>query len=280
MQLSDIAARDVIDVRPSDTTDTAISLMEEHGIHHLPVVEDGKPVGIVSDRDLLESVGWMLSVERTDQHDGRLVGPRFVSDVMSSPVHTLRPDQTITDAAHLMLQEGIGAVLLVASDRLVGLVAESDVLHCYVDGNAHFSSSRWRFHKVVDHMAANVLSLDPGDPIVRATRLMKEKHLRHVPLVDGNALIGMVSDRDIRQAAFREHVRWLNDEDGSERVRTNLRDVMSKRPLRVFMNDTLADVASRMIEARIGALPVVNDGHMCGIITETDLLRAFLHGEE
>lgn len=280
MNLASIATTDLVEIAPSDTNDKAIALMEEHDIHHLPVVKDGRPVGIVSDRDLLRSVGWMTSAARTDLHDGEIIGPRFVSDVMSSPVHMLSPDEPVTAGAHLMLREEIGAIVLVADETLAGLVAESDILNCFLDGQAHFGSTKWRFEKVVNHMAANVFSLAPKDPVIRATRLMKDKNIRHVPIVEHDHVVGVVSDRDIRKSCFRERVNWLNDDERTESSRTNLRDVMSPKPLYVAPSATIADAASRMIHARIGAMPVVEQGRLRGIITETDLLRAFIHADD
>ena len=279
MKLHDIASTKLISIRPSDSPDTAIALMEEHDIHHLPVVVDGRPGGIVSDRDLLQSVGWMQSRERTDCHDGQVVGPRTVREIMSAPVHTLTPDAPIEDAARLMLQERIGAVGVVVEDQLTGLVAESDVLRCFVDDRMEFGTSRWRFEKVIDHMSPNVFSLQGNDPIMRATRLMKDKSIRHVPIVTHDHVIGVVSDRDIRKACFREQMEWLTSDEPPEQTRTNLEDVLSPHPVRTLPHSTLAEAASLMIEFRIGALPVVEHGSLCGIITESDLLHAFLRAE-
>lgn len=280
MRLGSIAATDVISVSASDSADKAIALMEEFDIHHLPVVTDEKPVGIISDRDLLRSVGWLSSIDRTDATDGEIIGPRFISDIMTTPVRTLSPDDSIEDAALLMLQEQIGAIVLVADDQLVGLVAESDILRCFTDDRMNFGSSRWRFRKVVDHMAANVFTLKPNDPVARATRLMHSKDIRHVPVVNDDHLVGVISDRDIRKACFREQIDWLKGDNHSGHTRANLRDVMSQKPLRVPPTSTLADAAARLIEARIGALPVVDHGKLCGIITEGDLLHAFLHSQD
>ena len=276
MHLKDIAATELIDLSPSDSTDKAIALMEEHDIHHLPVVNDGGVVGIVSDRDLLESVGWLTALERVNETDGGIFGPRFVSDIMSAPVWTLRPDDSLLDAAHLMLGERISAVALVEDDQLIGLVAESDLLQCFTAGEMLFESSQWRFWKVIDHMTAHVFSLHSHDPIIGATRLMKDKGVRHIPVMNANHLAGIVSDRDIRKACFRERLEWLFEGPPASRMRTSLSDVLTRKPISVAPDATLADAASRMVDSRIGALPVFDAGQLCGIITESDLLHAFI----
>jgi CBS domain-containing protein len=279
MQLGSIATTTVISIRPSDTADTAIALMEEHDIHHLPVVIDDRPVGMVSDRDLLRVAGGMMSRERTDHHDGNVIGPQRISDIMSTPVQTLGGNDRVEDAAHLMLRERVGAVALIKEGKLDGMIAESDVLRCFVDDRMVFTDSHWRFEKVADHMSVNVFSLKANDPIIRATRLMKDKSVRHVLVMKDDHVVGVVSDRDIRKAHFREQMEWFKDDEPPEKRMANLGDVMTRHPVKVLPDSTLADAASRLIEARIGALPVVEHGRLCGILTETDLLRVFVRAD-
>ena len=70
MKLHELAHSGVITIGPSKTLDLAMALMEEHGIRHLPVLEEGRPVGMVSDRDLLASVGGMSSDTRVSCSEG------------------------------------------------------------------------------------------------------------------------------------------------------------------------------------------------------------------
>lgn len=279
MYLKDLATRDLIHIQPGDSADKAMALMEEHNIHHLPVIRDGKPVGIVSDHDLLRAVGWLIARERTDVHDGAVVGPQIVADIMSSPVLTASPDDRIERAAQLIIREHIGAVVLVHNDQLVGLVAESDILRCFVDDNMQFADTKWRFEKLADNMSAQVFSLRSDDPLIRALKLMRDKLIRHIPIVDNGRLVGVISDRDVRQACFREQMEWLKDDEPPERQRTNLSDIMTAHPLKLHPDSTLSEAAGLMIEARIGALPVTDHGKLVGIITESDLMRAFVQAD-
>ncbi len=279
MKLAAIATQDVVTLVESDSLDKAIALMEEHGIHHLPVVNgEQMPVGMVSDRDLLAAVGWLPSSERTDPHDGLVIGPRQIFDIMSKPVYTLGADEHIEAGARLMLRETVSAVPLVEDSRLVGVVTETDFLACYTEDRPLVVGSAWRFQKVSDHLSAHVFSLKPNDVVVAASRLMRDKHIRHVPIVNDGRLVGIVSDRDIRQSTFRDFVETQQD-DGTEHERLkriNLQDIMNRRVQSVQLLATLADAADRMMQSHIGSLPVVNQGQLVGVITETDLLRAFV----
>ena len=81
MNVMNYATLDVVTIAPSASIDRGISLMEEHGIHHLVVVQDGRVIGMVSDRDILISTGWMLSVERrtvaVGTEKGHVIGPKM-----------------------------------------------------------------------------------------------------------------------------------------------------------------------------------------------------------
>lgn len=280
MKLDDIATRQVVTIRADDLVDAAIALMEEHDIHHLPVVgESGSVVGIVSDRDVLAGAGWLSTRERIDAHDGSVVGPRKISEMMSAPVQTLSPDDPVEKGAQLLFRERFGAIPLVADDVLVGIVSESDVLKCYLDDRpVPPAGTAWRFRKVSEEMAANLFSLRPNDGLHVASRLLRDKHVRHIPVAVEGRLLGIVSDRDIRKAVFREEVERRQDDGDADTQRrrpwkTTLREVMTSDVETVGLAATVAEAADRMVQRNIGALPVLEDRELVGIISETDLLR-------
>ena len=283
MQISEIATETVVTLVESDSLDKAIALMEEHGIHHLPVVDEQQiPVGMVSDRDLLGSAAWLSSTERMDSHDGMVIGPRQVFEIMSKPVYTLAPEEPVEAGARLMIRETVSAVPLVVDGCMAGVVTETDFLACYTDDRLLEIDSSWRFQKVSDHLSAHVFSLKPNDVVVAASRLMRDKQIRHVPILNEGRLVGIVSDRDVRQATFRDFLEYQRDDGPMHQrlQRVNLLDIMNRRVQTVRLSSTLADAADRMIQSHIGSLPVVEQEQLVGVITETDLLRAFVQGRE
>lgn len=115
MLVETIMTTPVITVSPNDTIPEAIDLAKAKHIRHLPVVEDGKLLGIVSDRDL-----------RTN--DGATV-----SQVMTSLVHMVHPLDPVDEAARLMYEHKIGCLPVVRGTQLVGIVTETDILRSYVE---------------------------------------------------------------------------------------------------------------------------------------------------
>jgi acetoin utilization protein AcuB len=115
----------------------------------------------------------------------------------------------------------------------------------------------------------------PSDASCRqAVERMYRNKVRHLPVVQGGALVGIVTDRDLRRHLF---ARGLLG--GSERrvddvlAATAVSDIMSSPVISVGPDDPVDVAAHRMVENRIGSLPVVEGGRPVGIITETDLLR-------
>ena len=125
----------VVIVKPRDSAHHARELMERHRINQLPVVVDGRLVGIVTDRDLRDafpSVFETAARGRKRVPAGAEPGEIPVEDVMTPTVLTLAPVATLAEAARLMRRERIGAVPVVERGRVVGIVTRSDVLDAYV----------------------------------------------------------------------------------------------------------------------------------------------------
>ena len=101
--------------------------------------------------------------------------------------------------------------------------------------------------------------------------------MRHIPVMNGNDLVGILSDRDVLRGSSREvgdHAISVADLNVSHDFKVD--NVMSKRPEVVQVSATLAEAAKVMVKHKFGALPVVENGNLIGIITETDLLRAIV----
>jgi acetoin utilization protein AcuB len=125
----------VVTVKPRDSAHHARELMERHRINQLPVVVDGRLVGIVTDRDLRDafpSVFETAARGRKRVPAGAEPAEIPVEDVMTPAVLTLSPVATLVEAARLMRRERIGALPVVERGRVVGILTRSDVLDAYV----------------------------------------------------------------------------------------------------------------------------------------------------
>jgi acetoin utilization protein AcuB len=124
--------RRVITAKPHDSLRHARETLERERINQLPVVVNGRLVGIVSDRDLRDAFpSVILSMDETER-GGVRPGPDpdaiAVEEIMTANVITVTPDADIATVARLMRRERIGAVPVVDGEHLVGIVARSDLL--------------------------------------------------------------------------------------------------------------------------------------------------------
>jgi acetoin utilization protein AcuB len=123
-------------------------------------------------------------------------------------------------------------------------------------------------------MRQPVVTIDPATPVADAARLMRERGVRHLPVVDPDGrVVGIVTDRDLRQVLFDVALGGAEDETASAALRA--RDVMTWGVVTVTPATELREAVAIMRERRLGALPVLDPaGHVIGILTERDLLGA------
>jgi CBS domain-containing protein len=279
MQLNAIAATTVHTVTPEDVIDKAIHLMEQHDIRHLPVVDNNRLVGILSDRDILLSVGWLPLRDRQayDHGKGLPIGPKRIKEIMIPNVVSLTPDDSVVKAAEVMVDRKIGAVPLVDADQsLTGLVSEIDVLRIFYDSKAKPGQAETgMFDRVQNHMNTAPFTISPGATLSDAMKRFRDHALRHLPVLLHEDLVGILSDRDVRFAIGRGHIdeQRFEDSDEASPSRMTVGDAMSEHVVTIQADAMLVEAAEMMIVGKFGALPVLDTGNFVGIITETDLLR-------
>ena len=130
--------------------------------------------------------------------------------------------------------------------------------------------------KVRDLMTAKPITTGPDTPVIEARQLMLGKRIRHLLVMDGPKLAGIVTDRDIRLNLPSPATSLSVWEVNYLLARLAVGSVMTKALVTVSPERDCRDAAVLMLDHQIGALPVVDGGQLVGIITETDLLRAFV----
>jgi acetoin utilization protein AcuB len=127
-------------------------------------------------------------------------------------------------------------------------------------------------------MSRSVVTLQPQQTLRDAIDLLRSKHIRHLPVVEGGKLVGIVSDRDVKRTTP-SLVSGIEREEYDEALETTkVSRFMTRDPVTVSPRTSLKAAVAIFIERKVGALPVVGaDGALEGIVTEIDLLRV-LHG--
>jgi acetoin utilization protein AcuB len=131
--------------------------------------------------------------------------------------------------------------------------------------------------RVEEWMQRKPVTISPQETLRAAWRLIREHRIKHLPVVDGGRLVGMVTDRDLRHALPSRAVSLEVHEVPYLAERVRIWEVMARAVVTVHREAPIEDAARLMLQYRIGGLPVVHEEKLVGIITKTDLVRALLH---
>ncbi|MCB0382904.1 MAG: CBS domain-containing protein [Psychroserpens sp.] len=126
-------------------------------------------------------------------------------------------------------------------------------------------------------MTKNIIAVNRTDDLETAEKLFKQHHIRHIPVVSGDVIIGMLSYTDLLRISFADAVN--EDENEVDTVVYNMftiDQVMSKNVVTVNSETTIKDVAEIITKNEFHALPVVDNGQLVGIVTSTDLINYLL----
>jgi CBS-domain-containing membrane protein len=140
MKVSDVMTRDVVTVEEDMPLKDVAELFLEHDVTGVPVVYEGRVVGVVSETDILYKergsegeprgpIAWLLDAPEQDFR--RKLAARTAGEAMSAPPVTIRPNRPLAQAAAMMLEHRVNRLPVVDGDRLVGLVTRSDMVRAF-----------------------------------------------------------------------------------------------------------------------------------------------------
>jgi CBS domain-containing protein len=268
-----IATKQVISAPPTMRIFGAIETLTQWGVRRLPIIDPGthRLKGILTARDVVDFLGGGEKFNLINvKHAGNFLAAinESVSRIMKQEVRTLHADANLHDVISIIVETRIGGIPLVDEDNvLTGIVTERDVLKvlCRTQSSV----------RVRDVMTRSLLVQDPDCPLSMVTKVMTSHQFRRLPIVKNDVLFGIITATDI--------VRYIGTGKIFESLVTgNVEDVM-KLPVRelisgnLFTTDpdqTITEVAGKMLKMGVGALPVIEGSLLVGLVTEFDLVRA------
>lgn len=262
MQVSDIMTREPVWVTPDCSLDDALRVLDEQGFRHLPVQEGGRLVGMISDRDLLAATGGLPSRVHACRGPGmREQVPARVAEIMSRDVATIGPSAPLRAAGAELQGRRIGCLPVVEDGRLVGIVTEGDLLRLFVRAFEPHGPPRKDAPTVARRMTRDVQTIECTTSLEDALSLCRSADIRHLPVLQQELVFGLVSDRDLRGAL-----------GAGRRPETPVEALMTWELVTVTAETPLAEAARIMVEGKLGALPVVREDELVGIVTSADVL--------
>jgi acetoin utilization protein AcuB len=130
--------------------------------------------------------------------------------------------------------------------------------------------------KVREWMTPDPFTLTEGDRVKTAVQHLLSAGIRHVPILRDGALVGIVTDRDLRRALPSVEAGASPERYQAFMERTTLRDIMTVDPVTCTPDTDIADAVEIFVERKLGAIAVLEGDELVAILTQIDVLRAFL----
>jgi len=254
MKVEEVMTKEVISVDKDVELELVLKLMKKHEITKIPVLEEKKLIGIVTDN----LIAYKLGAIRTR---GIPASRLHVSSVTEKDVVTVSPDTEIGDLLKEVGEPGLTMLPVIEKEKLVGVLTKADLLPLVKSKK-----------KIKEIMHKRLLAVSPSDRVIHARRQMIDENIARLPVLNQGKLVGMISDTEIAFALAELKSLPL----GRQRHRLDeltVSEVMKTPVVWTEGGITSEEAAKIMLKHNIGALPILENNKIVGLVTRTDLLR-------
>ncbi len=275
MTVAEFMTTEVVRVEIPGNRDDVLKILKRTGISGVPVLKEGKLVGIITRKDLLR------------KSDETQLGLLLTQD----PV-TIGPDSTIQEAAQLLIENNVRRLPVVEHEELVGLLSVADLVHAIAQMRIK--------EEIKDRYVSQTYALWEETPLPLVARIMEISGFEAIPILDSESrLQGIISERDlIRHSSIEDMVEvsdFSNGTDDDEWTWESIRDMhtisygisriqLPDRPVKsamitsvisVPLNAEVSECALKMKRGRVDQLPVINgDKKLVGMLFDRELIKA------
>jgi CBS domain-containing protein len=266
---------EVVRVEIPGNRDDVLKILKRTGISGVPVLKEGKLVGIITRKDLLR---------KSDETQLGLL-------LTQNPV-TISPDSSIQEAARLLIENNVRRLPVVENEELVGLLSVADLVHAIAQMRIK--------DEIKDRYVSQTYALWEETPLPLVARIMEISGFEAIPILDSESkLQGIISERDlIRHSSIEDMVEvsdFSNGTDDDEWTWESIRDMhtisygisriqLPDRPVKsamitsvisVPLNAEVSECALKMKRGRVDQLPVINgDKKLVGMLFDRELIKA------
>ncbi|MFC2163044.1 CBS domain-containing protein [Candidatus Altiarchaeota archaeon] len=244
--ISEIMSEHPVTIGLDANVQEASSKMGKYNISSILIAEGNNLHGILTENDILEKV----ILPRKD------ATKLNITEIMSKDVSTVTPDTRISKAAK-MIREGNYAILpVVAEGKLVGLISRTDTTGAL--GCLGF------YKKVSDSMSTEVQTIEKDNTIQEASKIMSQYHISSIIATEGGKPVGILTEKDLmsKVAAL-----------SGDPLTLKVEQVMSSPLITIDPHTSIAEANMIQRDHKFRELPIVEDGRLVGILSETDILR-------
>ena len=255
MKIKEIMTKEIISVDKDEDLKHVLDLMKKHNITKIPVLEDKKLVGIVTDSLIAYKLG---SIRKREISTSRM----HASSVTEKEIDIISPDTDVKKILKMVGKPGPTMLPVVEKDKLVGVVTKADLLFL-VDSKKPLNTI----------MQRDIHAVSPEDRIVHARRVMIDENVARLPVVDQGKLFGIISDIEIAFAFAKLKKSFSLGRQKHKLDELTVKTVMKSPVLWTTRTVSVIEAAKIMMKHHIGSLPVIDDDALVGIVTRTDLLK-------
>jgi CBS domain-containing protein len=266
-----------VTVTPTTSLLDARAILLRHRISRLIVSEDDKPIGIVTEKDMVKAIY---------QWGGRPIEAIRVSSFMSKDLVTVTERATLYNCAKLMLDNKISSVIVLRKNgALAGIITKTDLASVFLTQAAEPL-------KISKIMTRKVITVKPADSLLYVESVLINNKISRVVVERNRRPVGIITHRDFIPAKIPLWLKQYADPTEVEEYRLNApateyksnqlsylitfiaADIMTSNPVTVDATEDVSTAALLMVRHGISGLPVVKNSLLVGIITKTDIVKA------
>ncbi len=247
LMVGDIMSESVITASVDELIVSVAKRMSENHVSCVVVVENGKLAGILTQKDILRAV----ASKDNDYEQAK------TADEMSRAVGVVLPTLSVLAAGKIMETKGIKRLAVLEGKRLVGIVTQTDVTR----GLTFLSPLR----SVADIMSTHVATVGIAATVAEAARIMFDNNISCIVVMNDDEVAGILTEKDLldRVVIARKHA-----------DKTTVSEVMTRPVTWIPPSYSVLGAAQKMDQLHLHRLIVMDRKHLCGIVTQTDVMRA------
>lgn len=279
MQVRNFMTPDVVSVEIPGNRDDVLKILKRTGISGVPVLKEGKLVGIITRKDMLRKA------EETQ-----------LGLLMTRNPATIGPDASLAEAAALIIKHRVRRLPVVEDKILVGILSVADLITA-------IAQMKYR-NEIKDQFTSTTFALWEETPLSLVGRVMEISGVDAIPILDNEGVLsGIISERDlIKNSSIEDSVEtsdFSNGTDDDEWTWESIRDLhtlsfgvskvkLPARPVKTAMvmnvvsvplNSEIGECALKMKRARVDQLPVVNsDKQLVGMLYDREIIKVLFDG--
>ena len=259
--IKELMSKNVVTTTPEQTLYYAARVMGEKHIGSLVVMVYNTPVGMVTERDLLNTVSQGVDLEKDWIGGGDSIRDQKVESIMSYPVTKICSSSSLKKVARLMIEKKIRRIVICDSGTMEGILTASDLI-----GNLPEAEETMKVWFEVDYfMTKKVVTADEKTLVDHIARIMAEKRIGSVIITKDGEPMGIFTERDLLTKFLAK----------DESLIMEVGDACSYPLITAPLGITILDAALIMKSKHIRRLPITKNNKLVGILSARDLIEAY-----